>query len=38
MAGYSITELKKGTVFQMEGIPYIVVEYNQKVMGRGGVS
>jgi elongation factor P len=36
MAGYSITELKKGTVFQMEGVPYIVVDYNQKVMGRGG--
>ncbi len=36
MAGYSITELKKGTVFQKEGVPYIVVDYNQKVMGRGG--
>jgi elongation factor P len=36
MAGYSITELKKGTVFQMEGVPYIVVDYNQKVVGRGG--
>lgn len=36
MAGYSITELKKGTVFQMNGVPYIVVDYNQKVMGRGG--
>lgn len=36
MAGYSITELKKGTVFQMEGVPYIVLDYNQKVMGRGG--
>jgi elongation factor P len=34
--GYSITELKKGTVFQMEGVPYVVVEYSQKVMGRGG--
>jgi elongation factor P len=32
----SITELKKGTVFQYEGVPYRVVEYNQKVMGRGG--
>ncbi|HSX30250.1 MAG TPA: elongation factor P [Candidatus Saccharimonadales bacterium] len=32
----SITELKKGTIFQYEGIPYRVVEYNQKVMGRGG--
>lgn len=32
----SITDLKKGMVFQFEGIPYRVVEYNQKVMGRGG--
>jgi elongation factor P len=32
----SITELKKGTIFQLEGIPYRVVDYNQKVMGRGG--
>jgi elongation factor P len=32
----SITDLKKGTVFQLDGIPYRVVEYGQKVMGRGG--
>ncbi|MBI2589271.1 elongation factor P [Candidatus Saccharibacteria bacterium] len=32
----SITELKKGTIFQMDGIPYRVIEYSQKVMGRGG--
>lgn len=32
----SITDLKKGTLFQIDGIPYRVVEYNQKVMGRGG--
>lgn len=32
----SITELKKGTVFQLDGTPYRVVEYKQKVMGRGG--
>lgn len=32
----SITELKKGTVFEYEGVPYRVVDYNQKVMGRGG--
>ena len=32
----SITDLKKGTVFQLEGTPYRVVEYSQKVMGRGG--
>lgn len=34
--GLSITELKKGTVFQLDGVPYRVVDYNQKVMGRGG--
>jgi elongation factor P len=32
----SITDLKKGTIFQLDGVPYRVVEYNQKVMGRGG--
>lgn len=32
----AITDLKKGTVFQFENTPYKVVEYNQKVMGRGG--
>lgn len=32
----SITDLKKGTLFQWEGEPYRVVEYSQKVMGRGG--
>jgi len=32
----SITDLKKGTIFQWEGEPFRVVEYNQKVMGRGG--
>jgi elongation factor P len=32
----SITDLKKGTLFQIEGVPYRVVDYNQKVMGRGG--
>src|ERR1700728_407532 len=32
----SITDLKKGTLFEWEGEPYRVVEYNQKVMGRGG--
>lgn len=31
-----ITDLKKGTIFQWEGTPYRVVEYGQKVMGRGG--
>lgn len=33
---FGITDLKKGVVFQLEGEPYRVVEYNQKVMGRGG--
>ena len=32
----SITDLKKGTLFQWGGEPYRVVEYSQKVMGRGG--
>src|SRR5665213_2113175 len=33
---FGITDLKKGVVFQYEGEPFRVVEYNQKVMGRGG--
>jgi elongation factor P len=33
---FGITDLKKGVVFQMDGTPYRVVEYSQKVMGRGG--
>ncbi|MBP9667941.1 elongation factor P [Candidatus Saccharibacteria bacterium] len=33
---YQPTDLKKGTVCQLEGTPYRVVEYGQKVMGRGG--
>ncbi len=32
----SITDLKKGTVFAVDGVPYKVTEYQQKVMGRGG--
>lgn len=32
----SITNLKKGVVFEYEGEPFRVVDYNQKVMGRGG--
>lgn len=32
----AITDLKKGTIFQYEGVPYRVVDYSQKVMGRGG--
>jgi elongation factor P len=34
--GLSITDLKKGTLFQLDGVPYRVVDYAQKVMGRGG--
>jgi elongation factor P len=36
MASLSITNLKKGVLFELEGEPFRVVEYNQKVMGRGG--
>lgn len=32
----SITDLKKGTIFEENGTPYKVVEYSQKVLGRGG--
>src|SRR5438309_7598025 len=31
-----ITDVKKGAVFAIDGVPYRVVEYSQKVMGRGG--
>ncbi len=33
---YNPTDLKKGTVIQLDGQPYRVIDYNQKVMGRGG--
>ena len=32
----SITNLKKGVLFELDGVLYRVVDYNQKVMGRGG--
>jgi len=32
----SITNLRKGTIFQLDGMPYKVIDYSQKVMGRGG--
>ncbi len=32
----SITELKKGTLIELNSQPYRVLEYSQKVMGRGG--
>lgn len=31
----SFTDLKKGTIFQMDGVPYKVLEYTHKMMGRG---
>lgn len=36
MATYQPTELKKGVVVQLDGKPFRVIEYSQKVMGRGG--
>ena len=33
---YQPTDLKKGVVCQINGQPYRVTDYNQKVMGRGG--
>lgn len=36
MASYQPTELKKGVVVQVDGKPFKVIDYNQKVMGRGG--
>jgi elongation factor P len=33
---FGITELKKGTLIDIDGEPYQVVDYAQKVMGRGG--
>lgn len=33
---FGVTDLKKGTLIQLEGIPYRVTDYSQKQMGRGG--
>ena len=33
---FGITDLKKGTLFKLEDHPYKVLDYSQKVMGRGG--
>lgn len=33
---YGPTDLKKNTVIQLNGVPYRVTDYAQKVMGRGG--
>ncbi len=36
MAQLQPTNLKKGVVVQIDGKPFKVIDYNQKVMGRGG--
>ena len=36
MGYYQPTDLKKGAVIQIDGKPFRVIDYNQKVMGRGG--
>lgn len=33
---YQPTDLKKGVVVELDGKPFKVIEYSQKVMGRGG--
>lgn len=33
---YLPTDLKKGVLIDLDGVPYQVIEYSQKVMGRGG--
>jgi len=33
---YQPTDLKKGVVVSLDGKPFRVIDYNQKVMGRGG--
>lgn len=33
---YQPTDLKKGVIIQIDGKPFRVIDYNQKVMGRGG--
>lgn len=33
---FSPTDLKKNTIIQIDGAPFKVMEYQQKVMGRGG--
>ena len=30
-----VTDLRKGAVFSLDGTPYQVLEYSQKVVGRG---
>ena len=33
---FGVTDLKKGTLVQLEGTPYKIVDYAQKQLGRGG--
>lgn len=33
---YNPTNLKKGTIIQLDSKPFKVIDYNQKVLGRGG--
>jgi elongation factor P len=34
----SFTDLKKGTIFQMDGVPYKVIDYQHTMKGRGSSS
>ena len=34
----SFTDLKKGTIFQIDGVPYKVLDYKHTMMGRGSAS
>lgn len=33
---FGVTDLRKGTIIQIDGKPFRVIDYAQKVMGRGG--
>ncbi len=35
---FSFTDLKKGTIFQLDGVPYKVLDYKHTMMGRGSSS
>jgi|SRR5581483_10109790 len=35
---FSPTDLKKGTIFQLDGVPYKVLDYKHTMMGRGSAS
>jgi elongation factor P len=32
----AITDLRKGAIFELDDVPYKVIDYKQKVVGRGG--